>query len=174
MKVSILLIILGFSQVLGGNFETLKNGGRDNFNAKSDEIQSGNEKYLIELGDMVSNKLEDSEAESSELSQPKRECAEWETTCSSNEDRKQCSDCPNRAYCAYSYDYEDYNCFCKKECAQWEKTCSINEDCKQCSDCPNGAYCAFETKLGYPDSYDYDDYYCFCNDEDNDSIESCL
>ena len=71
----------------------------DYFNAKSDEVQSENEDKIIELEEMVSNNLVDSEAASSELSQPKTECDKWETSCSSNEDCKQCSDCPNGAYC---------------------------------------------------------------------------
>ena len=66
----------------------------DYFNAKSDEVQSENEDKIIELEEMVSNNLVDSEAASSE-------CEIWKTDCSSDDDCKQCDDqCPKRgAYC---------------------------------------------------------------------------
>ena len=66
----------------------------DYFNAKSDEVQSENEDKIIELEEMVSNNLVDSEA-------PSSECQIWKTDCSSDDDCKQCDDqCPKRgAYC---------------------------------------------------------------------------
>ena len=66
----------------------------DYFNAKSDEVQSDNEDKIIELEEMVSNNLVDSEA-------PSSECQIWKTDCSSDDDCKQCDDqCPKRgAYC---------------------------------------------------------------------------
>ena len=162
MKVSFLLIILGFSQVLGRNHDSLTeskaeteyqfdfapsdivkpkkllcealcyfmscecdedhyeyDNSMDYFNAKSDEVQSENEDKIIELEEMVNNNVVDSEAAQSELSHPKTECNIWKTTCSSDDDCKECDDqCYNGrgAYCdIYTFracecvdDYEHY------------------------------------------------------------------
>ena len=112
MKVSILLIILGFSQVLGRNYGSLtesKSEREDQIEEKSSEDNN------IEMGEMVNNKMASSEAARSgimcrarhctpqfapsELEQPKTECDYiygngLKTRCSSNEDCKECSDCP--------------------------------------------------------------------------------
>ena len=71
----------------------------DDFNAKSDNVQSESEDNNIEIGEMINKNLEYSEAALSELEQPKTECGDLMTNCSSNEDCKQCSDCPNGAFC---------------------------------------------------------------------------
>ena len=53
----------------------------------------------IKMSEMVNNNLEYSEAAPSELEQPKTECGDLMTICSSNEDCKKCSNCPNGASC---------------------------------------------------------------------------
>ena len=84
----------------------------DYFNAKSDEVQSENEDKIIELEEMVSNNLVESEA-----AHPKTECDKWETSCSSDEDCKQCSDCPNGAYCILKINDAGTKLFRSCECS---------------------------------------------------------
>ena len=73
----------------------------------------------VEVGEMVNNnKLKYSEAESSELAQSKTECDVRETSCSSDEDCKQCSDCPNGAYCILKINYAGTKLFRSCECSE--------------------------------------------------------
>ena len=65
----------------------------DDFNAKSDNVQSESEDKAMELEELENNNLEYAEAAPSE--QHKSECG----FCSSQEDCKQCLDCPNGASC---------------------------------------------------------------------------
>ena len=72
----------------------------DDFNAKSEEVQSENEEKIIEVEELENSNLEYSEAAPSELEQPKKECGiKGSGSCSSQDDCKQCSDCPNGAEC---------------------------------------------------------------------------
>ena len=111
----------GFSFGFDGNFWCFCSPNDDNyeydnsmdyFNAKSDELQSENEDKIIELEEMVSNNLVESEA-----AHPKTECDKWETSCSSDEDCKQCSDCPNGAYCILKINDAGTKLFRSCECS---------------------------------------------------------
>ena len=66
----------------------------DDFNAKSDNVQSESEDKIIELEEMENNNLEYLEAAPSELEQAKKKCG----SCSSNDDCN-CPDCPKGAGC---------------------------------------------------------------------------
>ena len=67
----------------------------DDFNAKSDNVQSESEDDIMELEELENNNLEYSEAAPS-----KSECGiNGSGSCSSQEDCKQCLDCPNGAAC---------------------------------------------------------------------------
>ena len=93
MKVSILLIILGFSQVLALKYGSLmesKSEREDQIKGKSSEDKN------IEMGEMVNNKMASSEAARPELEQPDTKCPR----CYSDWACQQCSDCPNGAYCS--------------------------------------------------------------------------
>ena len=78
----------------------------DDFNAKSDNVQSESEDKIIELEEMVNNDLEYSEAEPQhsrfpDLSRPRKVCGIHDSRfCSSHQDCKQCHDyCSNGAEC---------------------------------------------------------------------------
>ena len=149
-------------ECLDDNYEY--DNSMDYLNAKSDKVQSENEDKVIELGEMVSNNLEHSEAGPLELAQPETECGYYcEPSCSSDEDCKKCSNCPNGAYCDHEQCTDESGkigyptCLCSEDylspsqLAQWttrcgvfEISCSMDEHCKECSDCPNGGYCDLE------------------------------
>ena len=71
----------------------------------------------IEIGEMINNNLKYSVAAPSELEQPKTECDVWETSCYNDEDCKQCSDCPNGAYCIVKINYAGTKLFSSCECS---------------------------------------------------------
>ena len=77
---------------------------------QSEGISSDNNN--IEIGEMINNNLEYSEAAPSELSHPKTDCFDWKTSCSSDDDCKQCSDqCSNGAGCIM--DSQIFGSFCE-------------------------------------------------------------
>ena len=103
MKISFLLIILGFSQVLGQNHESLT------------ESKPKREDQLDNKIEVVNSNLADSEDAPSELElhtrkgtppQSKTECDVRGTTCSRGEDCKPCSECPNGSYCDLEWDLQ--------------------------------------------------------------------
>ena len=131
MKIFFLLIILGFSQVLARNYGSLtesKSEREDQIEGKSSEDNN------IEMGEMVNNKMASSEAARSgimcrarhcasqfapsELEQPKTECDYiygngMKTRCSSNEDCKECSDCPEGVWCDLKLESDTDGPFCQ-------------------------------------------------------------
>ena len=93
----------------------------DDFNAKSDNVQSESEDKIFEMEEMVNNNLEYSEAEPFDLSRPKKECGVFDGPfCSSHKDCKHCH-CLHVSFCNRSsrggsrkclcYWYIDPNCY---------------------------------------------------------------
>ena len=83
MKISFLLFILGFSQVLGQNY------------GSSTESKYEREDQPTRIMTPIQRAL----MPGWKSSPPKTECRNWFIRCSSDEDCNQCSDCPNGAYC---------------------------------------------------------------------------
>ena len=104
MKVSVLLIVLGFSQVLARNYGPLTESKSE----REDQIEGKNsEDGIIEMGEMGNNKIAAYEAARPELGQPDIECPylpylpHLRTTCGGDWHCKQCPDCLNGAYCKW-------------------------------------------------------------------------
>ena len=97
-----------WSSTLVRNYE-YDNNSMDDFNAKSDNVQSESEDKIIELEEMVNNDLEYSEAEPQhsrfpDLLRPKKKCGindGW--FCNSHNDCKQCHDCRSGAICDFGW-----------------------------------------------------------------------
>ena len=94
----------------------------DDFNAKSDNVQSESEDNNIEIGEMINNNLEYSDMAPSELAQPKKECDyvdyydDVKIGCSSTEDCKQCMDCPEDSpgvFCDLNFDFDSDGPYCQ-------------------------------------------------------------
>ena len=84
-----------WSSTLVRNYE-YDNNSMDDFNAKSDNVQSDSGDKIIELEEMVNNNLQYSEAEPFDPFEPfEKECGINDSLfCNSHEDCKQCHDCP--------------------------------------------------------------------------------
>ena len=179
MKIFFLLIILGFSQVLGKNYGSLTESKLKRENQLDNKIEVVNNN----LADLEDEPLELEELENNlgwepaidrvpffknnsltATGEPKIECRDSFTFCSSNEDCKQCSDCPNGAYCEPElHSLSSCECFAQPQC---NDICSSNEDCEQCSNCSNGAYCYIPRDPGFNIGFD-GSFYCFCSPNDD-------
>ena len=159
MKIFFLLIILGFSQVLGQNYGSLTESKPKREDQLDDKIEVVNnnladlEDAPLELEELENNLGWEPAIDRVPFFKHNNSCRDWFIFCSSDEDCKQCSDCPNGAYCEPEYitdsgrkTYPSCECFAQPQC---DDSCSSHEDCEQCSNCSNGAYCDIPRDPGF-------------------------